>query len=212
MTRGPLPFVQRGPWLDIVGTEPWVDIVGTEPWVDIVGTEPWVDIVGTEPWVDIVGADADVTRRRAWYKTRGLIQSAIREVTASDRRGWEVPWNVTAYVWALNPDGTTSINPSWSPDAAQASFRRYRVHAATGGDRALRQDERALAEPVRWTKNPDPAYEDVIAQQVARYASPRTAGVGGGRGHDRRRGTRRAPSAGQDRGGRVASARDRHPA
>ena len=190
-----------GPWVDIVGTEPWVDIIGTEPnvgaypwmsiqdvgpprfvqrgpWIDIVGTEPWVDIVGTEPWVDIVGADAEAARRRAWYRTRALIQSAIREVTDSDRRGWDVPWGVAAYVWSLNPDGTTSINPLWAPDAALAFLQEVAYTRQPVALALFDKTSPHWPNPVSWTKNPDPAFEGVIAQQVARHGGPRTAGVG----------------------------------
>ena len=172
----PLPFAQRGPWLDIVGGGPWVDIVGGGPWVDIVGGGPWVDIVGGGPWVDIVGASTAVTRRRAWYKTRALIQSAIREVGASDRRGWNVPWSVTAYVWSLNPDGTTSIHPLWATDAALAFLQEVAYAQQPVALALFDKTSTHWPNPISWTKSDDPAYAGVIAQQVARHAAPRTAG------------------------------------
>ena len=172
-----------GPWVDIVGHDvgpsvggPWVDIVGHDP----VGAYPWASIhdlgpsrfVQRGPWVDIVGSER--------HQTHALIRSAIREVIASDRRGWEVPWSVAAYVWALNPDGTTSVSPSWSPDAALVFLRDL---AYTRQPVAIALFDKTSAHwpnPVSWTKSPDPAYEGVIAQQIARHTSPRTAGVGAG--------------------------------
>ena len=175
-----LPWVSGEPWVDLVGCDqvgayPWYDIY--EPGPMILRNGPALDFVGAEPWVDIVGADGDAARRQEWPRTKALIQLAKIEVIvkASPGAPWGAPW-AQAFVWRLDPNGRTESLPFATYDEA-LDFMRDAIH----------QDHVALAvfdktsphwpNPVNWTKNDDPAYEDVIAQQAAKIA-PQGTGRG----------------------------------
>jgi len=166
-------FLQHGPWIDIVGAET-AKMAHALPYV--------VDPAGEAHKAALVINDA--TRRSAWPRTKALIQSAIREVRDAD-----ATYPSAAYVWSLDAPGpslsshvelfgTTEVVPFTSHELA-LDFLRDRI--SEGGHVALALFDRASRHwpsPVNWTKSDDPAHEAVIAQQIARFAPARTAGVG----------------------------------
>jgi len=173
---GPPRFVQRGPWVDIVGQD--AD-VGAWPWYSI---EPDAPIVGG-PWVDIVGAQAQqkTARRREWKKTQALIASAIAEVT--DAYAMQP---APAYVWSLDPPaaspyarveltGSTMVMPFASLDQAIA-YMRERLSTPYVALAAFDSTSSRWPNPVRWSKSYDPSDEPVIAQQIAKHAPAQVSG------------------------------------
>jgi hypothetical protein len=192
-----------GPWLDIepmVGG-PWYDIepmVGG-PWYDIESAAiggPWLDIeepaytIGG-PWLDVVGANDDRARMRAWPQTKALIQSAINEVSASANQA-----PAEAYVWSLDPpnphlegayaasdpyrrplppQGMTNVVPFSSP-AQALDYMRERIQTPHVALALFDRRSSHWPNPTNWTKSNAPEHEPIIAQQIARSASPRTAG------------------------------------
>ena len=199
-----------GSWLDIMGPQvggPWLDVDGMfgnqpyvgGPWLDVddmsgqvpyVGG-PWLDLAGPQvggPWVDLMGAEMDEReRRRAWQHTQALIESAKRDVIDAQAR-----FSAAAWVWIFDMSEvlpgsrvtdlyTTQITPFSSIAQAQAYIHEQsRIpHIALG----LFDTRSSRIQPtlVMWHKSDDPAYEALIDQRVAEYASPRTAGDYGGR-------------------------------
>jgi hypothetical protein len=162
-----------------------------------VGAAPWhsiEDVGGPQflqrgPWVDIVGAtaDTDFARRRAWPRTRALIQSATREVLDRDRTTephLETAYPVdpygqalTAYVWSLDAYGVTHAVPFASYGEALAHYRDL----AQGELAALAVFDKMSPHwpnPVGWHKSDNPVHEGAIAQQIARH-TPHAAHVSG---------------------------------
>jgi hypothetical protein len=188
---GNQPYV-GGPWLDLTGPQvggPWLDVEsmpGNQPYVG----GPWLDLTGPQvggPWVDLMGAEMDVReQRRAWLQTRGLIESAKRDVIDAQAR---TP--ATAWVWSFDASDTfpgrttelfaTQVTPFSSVAQAQTyMYERLQMpHIALAlfDTRAARH----WPNPVRWNKSDDPSYEPLIAQRVAEYASTRLAGDYSGR-------------------------------
>ena len=187
----PPPTMIGGPWLDIAGQDPGGYNVGG-PWLDIEeslverqGQEPYVEpyTIGG-PWLDIVGAQAqadDRGRPRGWPQTKALIQSAISEVSQAASRA-----PAEAYVWSLDPpgpsplphitlEGTTVLMPFASHDQA-LDYMRERIRTPHVALALFDRRSTHWPNPVNWTKNNDPTYEPVIAQQIARSAPTRAAG------------------------------------
>jgi len=162
-----LPWVSGEPWVDLVGCDqvgayPWYDIY--EPGPMILRNGPALDFVGSEPWVDLVGADGDAARRRAWPRTKALINSAISDVLNTDSYD-AAP---ASYVWSLESNGIPQIAPFASYDQA-LDYMRDRIHTDHVALALFDKNSPHWPNPVNWTKNDDPAYASVIEQQVAKY-------------------------------------------
>jgi hypothetical protein len=139
------------------------------PWTNVVGAEV-APAYGEHPAL-AHPAYSDAARRAAWPQTRALIHSAASEASLADAStDWGVPWLPVAYIWGLRVDGTTEVTPAPSRDGALGDMR----------DRIGEGDFVALAlfdktsphwprSPVNWHKSEDPAYEGVIAQQIAKH-------------------------------------------
>jgi hypothetical protein len=167
-------YAVGGPWLDI---EP---VVGG-PWVDVVGQDYGEGYLIGGPWVDIVGAQGASRAPRTWPQTKALIKSAIKEVTDASA---SMP--AGAYVWSLEPaspspdsritlEGTTFVESF--PSAAEAlEYMRERIQAPHVALALFDRTSSHWPNPVNWTKSNDPAHEQTIAQQAAKYAPPRAAG------------------------------------
>jgi hypothetical protein len=167
--------VGAAPWLDMVGPAS----VGAAPWLDMVGPASVGVSYGSSPY-EQPRYHPDVARRRSWPQTQALIQSAIREVQDANAQAPS-----QAYVWSLDPPGpssmpgvemtgTTMIVP-FSSHAQALDYMRERIqtpHVAL----ALFDTSMRWPNPTNWTKSDEPAYEPLIAQQVARYQSARMAG------------------------------------
>lgn len=156
------------PWVSgdaDVGCDP---SVGAYPWYDIY--EPGPMILRNGPALDFVGADTDAARRRAWPRTKALIQSAIHETALQSHLSPE-----HVFVWSLESTGDTQVVPFSSYDQA-LDYMRDRIHTDHVALALFDQTSPHWPNPVNWTKNDDPAYEAVIADQIARH------GAGPGRG------------------------------
>jgi hypothetical protein len=174
-TSSSVPAV-GGPWLDIA--DPAYAIGG--PWLDIADPDPsWGYTVGG-PWLDCVGAQVD-DRRRSWPQARALIQSAINEV--HDMAHWQPSG---AYVWSLDPpsvspsprislEGVTSIE-SFATPAEALEYMRQRIQTPHVALALFDRRSPHWPHPTNWTKSDDPAYERVIAQQIEKGSTTRTAG------------------------------------
>jgi hypothetical protein len=146
---------------------------------------PWISGEVDGPWIDMVGVDSDVARRRAWPRTKALIQSAIHEARL-DARGNP---DAVAYVWSLESYGDTQIVPFSSREEA-LQYMRDRIQSDHVALALFDRWSPHWPNPVGWNKSDDPAHEAVIAQQIAKYApaqAPHTAGwvdmVGAGPWH-----------------------------
>ena len=199
-----------GPWLDVVGPQvggPWLDVVGHDD-DEAEVSDADIDALAQElsrafsipmdrtrdQLAEIAcgmgvgasyGADADAARRRAWYQTRALIESAKREVV-----DYNASSPAAAWVWSLDPSGPSSVpgvqltggTTAALPFSSYALALDYMRSRAQAPHVALALFDTASPHwpsPVSWTKSDDPVYAPIIAQHVAE--SPRLAGsyVGG---------------------------------
>jgi hypothetical protein len=198
---GNQPYV-GGPWLDVQNMPYVQDMVGNQsygqemlgsgpydgdPWLavdDMPGNQsyvggPWLDLAGPQvggPWLDLMGAEMGVPeQRRAWLQTRGLIESAKRDVIDAQARAPAAAW-----VWSFDASDMQVVPFSSVTQAQAYMYERLQaphIALALFDTHATRH----WPNPVRWNKSDDPAYAPLIAQRVAEYASTRTAGDFAGR-------------------------------
>lgn len=108
---------------------------------------------------------SDIERRRAWPLTKALIKSAMREALDAYRQAPSA-----SYLWSLEPWGQSVIIPfSSAADALDAM--RDRIHTEHVALAVFDRGSSHWPNPVNWTRNDDPAYANVIAQQAAKPAN-----------------------------------------
>lgn len=182
-------YAVGGPWYDMESAgDPWLDVppvVGC-PHDDSLDQDDDNDYTIGGPWLDVIGVqEDDRARRLSWPQTRGLIQSAIQEVTDASRMA-----PAGAYVWSLEPaspeafsptaritlEGTTYIE-SFPSVADALEYMRSRIQTPHVALALFDPRSRHWPNPTNWTKSNDPIYEPVIAQQAAKYAPVRAAGA-----------------------------------
>lgn len=118
-------------------------------------------------------ADPEHARRTSWPQTRLLIHSAIAEVSESASRA-----PAAAYVWSLDPPGPspypgveltgTTIVVPFSSHGQALDYLRERIQTPHVALALFDRRSPHWPNPVNWSRSNDPAYEPLIAQQIAR--------------------------------------------
>lgn len=175
-TPVPVQTKASGDWYDldpIVGG--WIDLDDASGPLSAGGFTigSWRDLVGAQQSATAPGHPAAPSpQRRAWSKTRALIQSAIREVTQAAQT---LP--AAAYVWSLDPpgaadspsvtlEGTTGIMSFNSVDEA-LGYMRDRIQTPHVALALFNRGSAHWPNPTNWTKSDDPSYVPYIDQQIA---------------------------------------------
>ncbi len=148
------------PWLS--GEADGGEDVGAWPWYSIEDFGPPA-FAQRGPWIDVIGAAP-----HSWPRTRALILSAVHEVMPQSSAA-------PAFVWSLESNGTTQVVPFESYMQA-LDYMRYRNQTDHVALAVFDTASKHWPSPVNWTKSTDPSHEWAIAQQIAKYARPQTAG------------------------------------